>query len=237
MNENSLKGSEAEFELGRLITPPPVWALENRPPAELLESRPGHVRLALTGGIASGKSTVANMFVELGAGEIDFDRLAHRAMEPGSRCFEAALDLFGPEALGADGLLNRPFMRKVVFYEPEMKTAWEAVIHPEIWRMMGVELAAMAGEKALVISVPLLFEAGLETFFSSLCLVFASPVIQLERLLARNPEMGERAARQVMAGQWPISAKLRAARHIINNNGTLEETSRQARELWGRYFS
>ncbi len=232
MTEGFSTGSGRELELGRLITPPPLWALENRPPAELLESRPGHLRLALTGGVASGKSTVARMFRELGAVEIDFDQLAHRAMEPGTKGFEAAPALFGPEALGADGRLNRPHIGKVIFSEPEKKAAWEAVIHPETWRLMAEELAGAAGERAVVISVPLLFEAGLETFFSPVALVFAPAPRQLERLLARNPEMGEEVALQILANQWPAAAKLRAATHIIDNSGTLAETSRQVRHLY-----
>ncbi|UQZ89274.1 dephospho-CoA kinase [Deltaproteobacteria bacterium Smac51] len=232
-----LTGFEHELEVGRLLTPPPDWASENKPDAEMLESGPGRVRLALTGGIATGKSTVARMFVELGAREIDFDHLARLAVEPGSKGFESAAALFGPEAVGADGQLNRPFIGKIVFSDPEKKKALESIIHPETWRLMGEHLKAMADEKAVVISVPLLFEAGLETFFSPIALVFASSAAQLKRLTARSPEMGEEQALRMMAGQWPTSAKLCGSTHVINNNGSLEETFRQVQDLWKFYFS
>lgn len=223
-------GFEAELELGRVVIPPPTWAAVN----EQLQSRPGRLRLALTGGIASGKSTVARMFIDLGAKEIDFDRLAHQAMEPGGRAFAAAAEIFGPEVLAADGRLSRPLIRHAIFNDPEKKTAWEAAVHPETWRMMGEELAALADEAAVILSVPLLFETGLESLFAPVILVFTSPAAQLARLMARNPEMGVDEAQKIIAAQWPVAVKLRGSHHIINNNGSLDETLRQVRELWER---
>ncbi len=212
--------------------PPPPWALENAPPPERLISRPGHLRLALTGGIASGKSLAARLFCELGAKEIDFDALARQAAEPGTKAAQAAPDIFGPAALGPDGRLNRPFVAQSIFGDSNKKEAWESLLHPEIWRLMAQKLDELADEEALIISVPLLFESGLESFFPEIILVAASPDRQLARLLARNPEMTEDTARKIMAAQWPLAAKLRAARHVIDNNGSRDECALQVRALW-----
>ncbi len=223
---------EYKLELGRLVTGPPAWATARPDIAEKLVSAPGRPRLALTGGIASGKSTVAEMMVKLGAGHIDFDLLARRAAAAGTPGFEEASALFGPDFLTPAGELDRPKVGRAVFGDPELKKKLEDILHPRVWEMMGAELEALSGSAAVVISVPLLFEAGLESFFSPIVLVFADPETQLARLLARNPELDRAGAENILAGQWPAPPKVRGSSYVIHNGGSLEDTARQVELIW-----
>lgn len=227
-----LTGFEQKLELGRLVAEPPSWASERRDIAEKLVSGPGHLRLALTGGIASGKSAVAEMMMKLGAGHIDFDLLARRAVEPGTPGFEEAAALFGPEFLTPAGALDRPKIGRAVFGDPELKKKLEDIIHPRTWELMGAELEAMSDLAAVVVSVPLLFEAGLESFFSPIVLVFADDETRIARLLSRNPELSREEAENRLAGQWPAPPKVMGSSCVVNNSGSLEETARQVELVW-----
>ena len=225
-------GFEAELELGRLVTEPPAWAVARPDIAGRLKSRPDRLRLALTGGIASGKSTVAEMFMGLGARHIDFDQLARRAVEPGSEGLTLATELFGPEILTAEGALDRPRTAALIFADPELKAKLEQIIHPVTWDLMGRDLEAYEEEPAVLVSVPLLFEAGLETFFSPILLAFASPETQVRRLMDRQAGLGRPEAENILASQWPVPPKVMGATFIINNNGSREETRRQVEAVW-----
>ncbi|MDR1045612.1 MAG: dephospho-CoA kinase [Candidatus Adiutrix sp.] len=227
-----LSGFEAELELGRLVTEPPAWAGARRDIVRRLKSGPGRLRLALTGGIASGKSTLAEIFVGLGARHIDFDRLARRAVEPGSAGLAQAAELFGPEILTAEGRLNRPRTAELIFADHGLKARLEQIIHPLVWDLLGRELEDLETEKAVLISVPLLFEAGLESFFSPVGLVFASPETQVRRLMARQAALGRREAENILAGQWPAPPKVMGSTFIINNDGSLEDSRRQVEAVW-----
>ena len=225
-------GFEHELELGRLVTAPPAWARERADIAAMLQSRPGHLRLALTGGIASGKSTVAGMLENLGAAHIDFDVLARLAVTPGSYGAAEAAALFGPDFINEDGSLKRKEIRQLIFSDSEKKTALENIIHPLVWNLMAEELTRLDDAPQVIVSVPLLFESGLETFFSPIILVFAPQEIQLARLMARAPELDEHQARAIIDNQWPASPKVAGSTCIINNSGSLEDTARQIEAVW-----
>lgn len=227
-----LAGLARKLELGRLVTPPPAWAVDRPDIAELLHSRPGRLRMALTGGLASGKSTVAEMTVGLGAAHIDFDILARQAVEPGSLGLAAVIDFLGREFLTAEGALDRPKVGAVVFRDPELKAGLEKIIHPLTWDLMGRRLVEYVDRPAVVISVPLLFEAGLETFFSPIVMVFAGADLQLARLLARQPGLTSEAAQNLIDNQWPAPPKVMGSSFVINNCGSLENTARQVEDLW-----
>ncbi|MDR2945421.1 MAG: dephospho-CoA kinase [Candidatus Adiutrix sp.] len=211
---------------------PVAWVTQRPDITDRLVSAPGRLRLALTGGIASGKSTVAEMLVARGAGHIDFDILARRAVAPGSPGFDETVALFGPGILKADGDLDRPKISRAIFSDPELKQKLEAIIHPRAWELMGEDLAAMDGKAAVVVSLPLLFEGGLERFFSPIVLVFADPETQLTRLLARNPELDRVAAENILAAQWPAPPKVMGSSYVINNSGSREDTARQVDAIW-----
>lgn len=220
-----------ELIVWRLVTPPPAWALARDDIRERLVSRPGWLRLALTGGVASGKSTVAEMLVGFGARHIDFDSLARQAVKPGSAGLEAVRERFGPDLLNPQGALDRSKMAGLIFRDPEAKKALEDIVHPVVWDLMGRELAAYEQEAAVVISVPLLFEAGLETFFSPIVMVFAPPEAQRARLMARSG-IGPKEAEAIMASQWPVSPKIMGSTFVINNSHDLPATARQTECVW-----
>lgn len=222
-------GFEQELELGRMVTEPPEWAAAR---ADILEklARPG--RVALTGGIASGKSTVAEIFEGLGAAHIDFDQLARRAVEPGGPGFEAVVKLLGPGVVGLDGALDRPKIAGLVFNNPELKAGLESIIHPLTWEYMGRDLEALAGRPVVIISVPLLFEAGLESFFRTIILVFTAVETQIERLRRRQANLDREGAERLINNQWPAPPKVMGSTYVINNGGTPEDTRRQAEAVW-----
>lgn len=212
----------------------PQWAVDNAPDEALLASRPGHLRVALTGNVASGKTSVAKMFHDLGTKEIDFDVLSRVAVAKDTPCLRAAKQIFGIKAIGPDGELNRAYVRQMIFSDPDLKMAWESVIHPETWQLMGGLLERMEDEKAVVITVPLLYEAGLESFFSPVVVVFAAPSVQMRRLVARNPELSTAEAKAIIDSQLPAREKINQAAYAINNTGYLSDTRHQVSVLWNK---
>ncbi|MDR1081928.1 MAG: dephospho-CoA kinase [Deltaproteobacteria bacterium] len=197
-------------------------------------SRPGHVRMALTGGVASGKSTVAELLRAFGARIIDFDLLAREALEPGGASFEAAAAIFGPKSRGKDGTLDRAFIARRIFRDPKLREALEAEIHPYTWKRMTEELRRLKDAPFVVADVPLLFEARLNTLFSPTVLCFASAQVQLKRLRDRSGDLSGRQAMRIIRSQMPPAEKLRLAECVISNDGPIRETIRQTRALWDR---
>lgn len=222
-------GFEHELELGRVVAEPPQWALNRLDIIEKL-ALPG--RMALTGGIASGKSTVADIFQSLGAAHIDFDLLARRAVEPAGPGFAAVVDLLGPEVVRADGTLDRPKIAGLIFSDTELKVGLEKIIHPLCWELMGQELTALVDHPGVVISVPLLFEAGLETFFKTIVLIFVGAEIQIKRLMKRQQGLDWEGARRLIDNQWPAPPKVMGSTYVLNNSGSPAEAARQAESIW-----
>lgn len=218
----------AELEIGRMVVEPPAWAAENKSIIEKLKL-PG--RVALTGGIGAGKSLVAGMLVELGAWQIDFDGLSRRAVEPGTDGFSAVEELLGPRVIN-NGTLDRGKIASLIYADHEIRKKLEDIIHPRVWLLMGDELDKADGDKLAVISIPLLFEAGLETFFNPIIMVYAEPEVRLQRLLARNNQLSESLARRIMAAQWPDPPKIMGANYIINNSCSIGHTRDQVGRLY-----
>jgi dephospho-CoA kinase len=208
--------------------PPPTWA---RDPQGLLKSARGRVRAALTGGVASGKSTAAALFEAFGARIIDFDLLAREALAPQTPTFEAALALFGPKALLPDGSLDRPLLAKKIFRDRELRLRLEAIVHPFTWGRMLEELAKGPPAALTVIDIPLLYEASLHTLFSPVMVCFASPGLQIRRLLFRSPSLSKRMAKKILLNQLPTSEKLRHADIVLNNEGGMRELIRQTKAV------
>jgi len=216
---------------------PPAWALARPELLENLSSRPGRLRLALTGGAASGKSRAAGFLETLGARQVDLDDLAREVSAPGQAGFAAVLELLGPDFLGPDGALDRAKIGRAVFAEPEARRRLEEALHPLIWERLDREMAALAEEAAVAVSVPLLFETGLDALFQPIVLVFASPATQTARLLARRPPMGPDEARRLLEAQWPAAPKLKGSDFILNNDGEWAATEAQIRALWPRLLA
>ncbi|MBS3946855.1 MAG: dephospho-CoA kinase [Dethiobacter sp.] len=188
--------------------------------------------LGLTGGMATGKSTVARMFVELGAIHIDADSLSREVVAPGEPAWWAIVDRFGSVVLREDGQLDRKALAALVFSDPQKLAALNKITHPPIITLIRQRLAEAraSGAGLVVLEAPLLYEAGLDSEVDRVVVVAAAEATQLERLVSRD-RLLESEARQRMAAQMPLSEKIRLAHYCLDNNGSLEDTRRQVQQL------
>lgn len=187
-------------------------------------------RVALTGGIATGKSYVRGRFDALGVPTIDSDVLAREAVAPGTPGLAAVVSRFGRGVLGADGALDRQKLGAIVFADPEARKALEAIVHPEVRRAADAWLVSLdpTRHRFAVADIPLLYEVGRDRDFDAVIVVASTPDTQLRRVMRRDG-LSEAAARQRIAAQLPIDEKVRRADYVIRTDGTLEETDRQVR--------
>lgn len=189
--------------------------------------------LGLTGGIATGKSTVGAMFQELGAVRIDADLLAREVVEPGKPAWQAVINHFGHGVLQEDGRLDRKALAHIVFGDKAQLSVLNSITHPFIIALAGerIALAHKQGASIVLLEAPLLFETGLDRLVDQVIVVATTEETQIRRLMARDGlSVGE--ARQRMAAQMPLAEKIRRADHCIDNNGSLEETRAQVERLW-----
>ena len=189
--------------------------------------------VALTGNIASGKSTVAKLLVARGATLIDADVLARRAVRVGTRGYDAIVRRWGSGVLAPDGVLDRAALRRRVFGQPEELHELNAIVHPEVARMRD-ELVAEArarGDRVVVCDIPLLFEANLADGFDRILLVDAPRPVRLERLV-RDRGLRETEAMQMIAQQMPADLKRARADFVIDNDGTRESLEHRVDEVW-----
>lgn len=192
------------------------------------------LKVGLTGGIASGKSTVDRMLVELGAHLVDTDQLARRVVEPGSPALAEIAQAFGPEMITADGNLDRPRMRAMAFGDERARARLNAIVHPRINQMVAAELARLAEEDpqgVAIVDVPLLFETGGEKRFDCTVLVYVPEPVQLRRLMARD-HCAAQAAQEALKAQMPLENKKKKADFLVDNSGGLDETLKQVQRLW-----
>lgn len=190
--------------------------------------------IGLTGGVGSGKSTVAEMLRELGATVIDADQAAHEVYAPGTRGFEAVVAEFGSDFV-RDGAIDRERLGMLVFNDAAALRRLNAIVHPLVREWMAARTAEAfeRGDQIVIQDVPLLFENGLEGLFSSVLLVYAPAEVQLERLVEGRRVPPERA-RAIIAAQMPIEEKRRRAHHVVDNSGTIEQTRSQVEEVWAQ---
>jgi dephospho-CoA kinase len=184
---------------------------------------------ALTGSIASGKSTVASMLVELGAHLIDTDLIAREIVKPGTPALVKIVEAFGPEVLFTDGNLNRETVRGLIINDPQKKSILNSITHPYINRIVFDEMQHFRGLndcKPIIIDVPLLFEVGWHTWFQKVILVYVPYEIQIKRLMARD-SLDELTAQKTIAAQMDIEKKKEMSSYIINNSGNIAETKEQ----------
>ncbi len=191
------------------------------------------LQLALTGNIASGKSTVAALLAAHGATIIDADLLARDAVRPGTPALEALVERFGPSILLADGSLDRPALRDRVFRDPVAREAVNAIVHPAVGRLRERQLteAKRRGDAVVISDIPLLFEVGLEHAFDGVILVDAPESARLERLV-RDRALSRDQAQAMMHAQWPSSRKRAGATWIIDNDGPPEQLAGCVADLW-----
>jgi len=187
--------------------------------------------VGLTGGIATGKSSVAELWRVRGAAVIDSDALAHRTLEPGTPTYAEIVRQFGKEILNADGTINRHTLGGIVFADAERRQALNRIVHPAVLEMWRQELPALQAP-VKVVAIPLLFEVGAEKEFGRVVAVGCSEQTQLARLRAKG--LDERQARARIGSQMPVQQKMDRADFAIWNDGSRAVLARQAEIIWDK---
>lgn len=195
----------------------------------------GTFRVALTGGIASGKTTVADMFDELGATLIDTDVIAREVVEAGTPGLEQVRDEFGGDIIDEDGNLDRRALRKIVFADDNKRLLLEGILHPLIRAETEHRMRTLEGPYQLII-VPLLVESPLKDHADRILVVDCSEQRQLERLLARDVET-EDQARRMIAAQSSRQERLALADDVIINDADIESTRAQVVDTHKSYLA
>jgi dephospho-CoA kinase len=191
----------------------------------------GAVRVGLTGGVASGKSTVSAILAELGAVIVDADLLAREVVGPGTEGLAAVVEEFGPDVLGPDGGLDRPRLGALVFADPERRRALEAIIHPRV-RARAAEIEAAAPADAVVVhDIPLLAETGQAASFDAVVVVDVPVEVQVDRMV-RIRGMSEADARARIAAQADRDARLAVATYVVANTGSLDGLRARVEEVY-----
>ena len=179
--------------------------------------------IGITGGIASGKSTVTNFLRQKGFEVVDADALVHQLQKPGGRLYQILVEHFGEKVLLEDGELNRPLLASLIFSNSEERE-WSKETQGQIIRE---ELGSLRDKLAqtddvFLMDIPLLFEQDYASWFDETWLVYVSPNVQLERLMKRD-HLSNEAAEARLASQWPLEEKKKMASHILDNNGSREQ--------------
>ncbi len=194
-------------------------------------NQPGSI-VGLTGGIATGKSTVGRFFEDEGIVVIDADDLARQIVEPGEPALDDIVDAFGDDVLHDDGTLNRTRLGEIIFRDDEARRTLEEITHPEIARAM-MERARQAfseGHRWVIYDAALIVETGSHQMLDALIVVDCSPQTQRERLRERD-EFDDDEIDRRLASQMPLKEKREVADYVIDNDGTLDDTRRQVRQL------
>ncbi|MFJ5758277.1 dephospho-CoA kinase [Neobacillus sp. NPDC093182] len=193
--------------------------------------------IGLTGGIASGKSTVSSMLKEMNITVIDADVEARLAVEKGEPAYQKIVAEFGDDILLDTEEIDRVKLGSIIFHNAEKRQLLNSIVHPEVRKRMNdqVEAARVRGEQVIVLDIPLLFESKLTHMVEKTILVYVDRDIQLKRLMERNDLSMEDAEARIKS-QMPLSEKVALADAVINNNGTIAETEKQVIEVlkgWG----
>lgn len=197
------------------------------------------LNVGLTGGIATGKSTVVRMLVKKGARVIDHDALVHTLQEPGRPVWNRIVEAFGRDILDAGGRIDRKKLGALVFGNEGRRKALEGIVHPAVLEEAQRERDRIGKEdtRAIVLSdIPLLLEVGMQGLFDLLLLVYAPPEVQIARVMKRNNMTRDEAAARLGA-QMPIDEKLKRADVVIRNDGTMKELHQRVDEVWEELLS
>lgn len=192
------------------------------------------MRVGLTGGIASGKSTVLAHFRSCGAATIDADVVAREVVEPGSEGLRHVIDRFGPEYIRDDGTLDRAKLGQLVFADDEQRQALNAILHPLInarIRQRMTQLARQTSGAPVIVDIPLLIENRLTDLFDRIIVVYIPQTMQIERLMVRDGLSKDEALQRIRA-QMPLDEKKEYADCIIDNSSSVENTRRQVERIW-----
>ena len=187
--------------------------------------------IGITGGIASGKSTVTNFLRKQGFQVVDADAVVHQLQKPGGRLFEALVQHFGQEIILENGELNRPLLASLIFSNPEERE-WSRITQGEIIREELADLRDQLAqtEEIFFMDIPLLFEQAYSTWFNETWLVYVDRDVQVERLMKRD-HLSKNEAESRLAAQWPLEQKKGLASHVLDNNGNLDQLLTQVFSL------
>lgn len=186
----------------------------------------------LTGGIASGKSTVAAILQRLGAAVINADELSREVMKPGQDAWKEIVETFGSDILQKDQSLDRKRLRKIVFHNPQARKKLEAIVHPRVCSLaeQRIRELASAGSSIIVYEVPLLFEGQIHLWLRPVVLVACDPETQKQRLRQRD-QLSDTEAQQHLDAQMTLEDKRKLADYVIENTGSLEDLEQQVRAV------
>ncbi|ANB62289.1 dephospho-CoA kinase [Anoxybacteroides amylolyticum] len=183
--------------------------------------------IGLTGGIASGKSTVANMLKEWNIPVVDADKIAREVVNVGEEAYVRIVETFGKDILQENGEIDRPKLGALIFQDEEKRKQLNAIVHPVVRKKMLDERDKILKKKPVVVlDIPLLFESNLTHFVDKIIVVYVDEAIQLERLMKRNGFSQEDALARIRS-QMPLSEKKACADVVIDNNGTIDQTRQQ----------
>jgi dephospho-CoA kinase len=194
------------------------------------------LRVGLTGGIGSGKSTVGRMFAEFGCHFTESDNIGHQLFEPGEAVYRAVVDAFGPGILAPDKTINRKVLGDIVFRDPARRQELNSLVHPEVIRRQKQwldDLEAADPRSVGIVESALMIEVGTYRNYDKLVVVVCSLEERLRRLRSR-PGLSEEEALARIRAQMPLEEKAGYADYVIDTSGTLEETRRQVREVSSR---
>ena len=192
--------------------------------------------VGLTGGIASGKSTVSGFLSDAGARIIDADKIAREVVEQGTPGYDAILASFGRTILMPDGEIDRKRLGEIIFNDPKQKARLDAIVHPRVFRRSNAliaQIAARAPDAVVVLDIPLLLEAGMGSDLAEVIVVYVPEALQMERLMKRDG-IDEQAAMVRIRSQMPIEEKRKQATVVIDNSGTRSDSRRLAIAVFDR---
>ena len=192
--------------------------------------------IGLTGGIASGKSTVSKLLIQKGFTVVDADAAARKAVAPGEPAFEKIIDVFGEVILNPDGTLNRSALGDIIFTNEELRKKLNGIVHPAVRAQMLAEKdqAFESGKQTVIMDIPLLFESNLTWMVDKTIVVYVDRETQLKRLMKRNSLTVEEATARIQS-QMPLQEKKNLAQAVLDNTGTIENTLEQLDELIVRW--
>ncbi|MBC8236012.1 dephospho-CoA kinase [bacterium] len=196
--------------------------------------------VGLTGGIACGKTTVAELLAQHGADVIDLDEIGHRLLKKGSPIFDQIVKTFGKEVLDESGDISRAKLGKIVFHDSECRLRLNQITHPAIIEQSWTEaqrLATLGKERVVIIDSPLLIEAGMQNIVDIVAVVISDDKTQLDRLIQRSIKQKKplrvKEAQARIHSQMPLSEKVKYADFVVENNGGLDELKTEVAKLWG----
>jgi dephospho-CoA kinase len=192
--------------------------------------------IGLTGGIVSGKSTVARMFKDLGAKIVDADKLGHKVILPQGAAWKRIIKIFGKDILQKDQTINREKLGKIVFANQNLLKKLNKITHPEIIKLIKKEISLAKDDskeekKILIIDAALIYETKIDRLMDKIIVVYLDEEEQLKRLIKRN-NLSEKEALQKIKSQIPLKEKIEIADYVIDNSNSLDKTKEQVETIW-----